>query len=93
MNFDLSNPQTQAILGGIVRSLLVAAGGAGMMSGDQLGTVAGAIVALAGVAWSIYQKHNSSVTAHATLTTAVNAAASSPTDATDIIAAAKTGKF
>lgn len=90
---DLSNPVTQQIVGGIIRSLIVAAGGAGIMSGDQLGVFAGAVAALIGVGWSIYQKRATAKDSHAMLTQAVELTAAAPHNADSIIAAAKAGKF
>lgn len=90
---DLSNPTTQAMIGGIIRSILVAAGGAGVMSGDQLGVIAGALAALIGVGWSIYQKKSAADSKVITVATAVHAAAATPENALAIIADAKAGKF
>lgn len=90
---DLSNPVTQQMIGGVIRSILVACGGAAIMSGDQLGIVAGAIAALIGVGWSIYQKKSAHENAHVTTAIAVHAAVANPQNASAIIADAKAGKF
>ena len=90
---DFSNPTTHAMIGGIIRAALVAIGTGGVMSSNQIGVVAGAIAALFGVAWSIYQKHAQASTSHQTLTNAVQAAAPTPEIANSVIADAKAGKF
>ncbi|HEY2010511.1 MAG TPA: hypothetical protein VGH23_16095 [Rhizomicrobium sp.] len=88
---DLSNPKTQALIGAVIRAILVAAGGGGLMSGDQISSLAGALAVVAGLGWSLWQKRNS--VSHATLTTAVQQTASNPQNASAIIAAAKQGHF
>ena len=98
-HFDPSDPVTQAQIGGIIRSLLIAAGGAGFMTDNQEAQAAGIAAALIGLIWSIYQKHKAAqqvqatTVSHAQLVAAVNAAAATPANATDIIAAAKAGQF
>jgi hypothetical protein len=88
---DLSNPVTQQMMGGVIRSILVAGGGAGIFSGDQLGIVAGSLAALIGVAWSLYQKRAAATDKHVTVAAAVHATVANPQNATNIIAAAKAG--
>lgn len=91
---------TQAILGGIVRSLIIAAGGGALLSTDQIASVAGALAVLIGVAWSAWQKHKTAAKNTATLTQAVTAAAAidpkadtATQEAAAIVAAATAGKF
>lgn len=45
-----------AIFLGILRHIITIAGGATLVSDSELQTIIGALVALAGVAWSIYEK-------------------------------------
>lgn len=90
---DLSNPTTVAMIGGIVRTALVLAGGGALMSGDQLGQAAGIIAAIVCLAWSLWQKHSSAQDKHATVVAAVTEAAANPQNASAIIAAAKAGHF
>jgi hypothetical protein len=90
------SPENQAIVGGLIRSVLAMVGAGGLLSGDQLGVVAGALAAVVSVAWGIWQKKHAAATtvSHATLTTAVQAAAAgTPADAADIVTAAKAGQF
>ena len=49
---------TKAMLGGIVRSVLIAIGGGLYFTNDQLTIVSGAAAILIGVAWSLVQKKN-----------------------------------
>lgn len=88
---DFSNPNTQQIMGGVIRAAMVAAGMGGVLSDNQMGIVAGAISALFAVAWSVLQKNKS--VSHDTLAAAVQAAAANPANADAIIAQAKAGKF
>jgi hypothetical protein len=85
-NIDFSNPTTQAMIGGVVRSLLIAAGGLGL-AGNQITQVSGAIAMLIGVGWSLWSKKATATDAHLTLATAVNVAANNPQNASAVIAA------
>lgn len=49
---------TKAMLGGIVRSVLIAIGGGLYFTNDQLTMISGAAAILIGVAWSLIQKKN-----------------------------------
>ena len=96
MNFDPTSTEGQALIGGVIRAVLSAAGGAGILSQTQLGQVAGAAAVLITVIWSLYQKHQTATTtvSHDTLTKAVVAASqSTPAAANDIITAAKAGQL
>ena len=44
------------VLAGILRHALTIAGGAGLMSGDEINQAAGALATLIGLAWSIAPK-------------------------------------
>jgi hypothetical protein len=46
---DFSNPLTQQMLGGIIRSILIAAGAGSALSNDQITAGAGALAVLIGV--------------------------------------------
>lgn len=93
MNFDLSNPTTQAMIGGFVRSGLIwlagIIGASGYFTNTDAATAAGLIVGAAGLVWSIIQKRNAAANAHATVITAVTATARNPAAAPAVIAAAK----
>lgn len=52
---------TKAMLGSIVRSVLIAIGGGLYFTNDQLTVVSGAAAILIGVAWSLIQKKNAAV--------------------------------
>lgn len=90
---DLTNPVTQQIIGGVIRSVIIAIGGGAIMTGNQESSLAGALAVVLGIGWSIWQKRKTAANSHATLTTAVQATAASPADASAIIAQAKAGKF
>ena len=45
------------VIGGIVRALLAAVGGTGLVSDSDISQAAGALSVLAVIAWSAYQKH------------------------------------
>lgn len=45
-----------AVIAGVVRHLLTAAGGAAILSGDEMNQAAGAIATLIGLAWSVIPK-------------------------------------
>lgn len=92
-NFDLSSPEMQAMVGGVIRHLIVLAGGAGVLSQNQLGQLAGALAVIVGIGWSIYQKKSASTAAHVTLTAAVNATDATPASAAAVIDLAKSGKI
>lgn len=45
-----------AVVGGIIRAVLAFAGGAGSVSDGEIEQVAGAVLLLVSIGWSIYQK-------------------------------------
>jgi len=49
---------TKAMLGGILRSVLIAIGGGLYFTQDQMTAISGAAAILIGVAWSLIQKKN-----------------------------------
>lgn len=49
---------TKAMLGGIIRSIIIAIGGGATFSADQITAISGAAAVLIGVAWSLIQKKN-----------------------------------
>ena len=50
------NPVTIRIVAGVIRHILTAVGGAGLLSDDELYQIISAIVLLVGLGWSMYQK-------------------------------------
>lgn len=44
------------IIGSLIRALLAAGGGAGVVSGDELNQLAGAVSIIVTIVWSIVQK-------------------------------------
>ena len=52
------NPLHARVIGAVVRAVLVALGGASL-SDDTISNVIGAVLVIAGVAWSIYEKYTS----------------------------------
>jgi len=77
MNFDLSNPTTQAMIGGFVRSGLIwlagILGASGYFTSTDAATAAGIIVGLAGLVWSIIQKRSSAKAANTQVAVAIQA--------------------
>jgi len=49
---------TKAMLGGLIRSAIIAFGAGAYFTGDQLTAISGAAAILIGVAWSLIQKKN-----------------------------------
>jgi len=49
---------TKAMLGGIIRAIIIAIGGGASFSPDQITAISGAAAVLIGVAWSLIQKKN-----------------------------------
>ena len=52
------NPIYTRLIGAVVRAVLVALGGASL-SDDEISNVIGAVLVIAGVGWSIYEKFTS----------------------------------
>lgn len=88
---DLSNPLTLQIIGGVIRSLLIAAGAGSAMSGDQLTAGAGAIAVLIGIAWSMASKRLAADAQHEAVVKAVSAVVADPQSAHEVIAASRRG--
>lgn len=88
---DVSNPVTQQMIGGLIRSLLIAAGAGSALSGDQLTASAGALAVLVGIAWSLAQKRLSAEAQHAAVVEAVARVAADPASAHDVVAASRAG--
>jgi hypothetical protein len=86
--FDFSNPTTQAMWGGFIRSALIMAGGFGL-SQNQLVQVSGAVVCLIGVGWSLYAHKSQANAANTQVAVAVQAvqASSAPGAAAAVVAA------
>jgi hypothetical protein len=87
----LSNPVTLQMIGGVIRSLLIAAGAGSALSGDQLTAGAGALAVLIGIAWSMASKRLAADTQHAAVVKAVAAVAADPSTAHEVIAASRAG--
>ena len=88
---DFSNPITQQMIGGILRSLLIAAGAGSALSSDQLTAGAGALAVLIGIAWSLAQKRFAAEAQHDAVAKAVAAVAADPASAHDVIAQSRAG--
>ena len=86
--FDFSNPTTQAMWGGFIRSAMIMAGGFGL-SQSQLVQVSGAIVCLLGVGWSLWAHKSQAVAANTQVAVAVQAVmgSSAPGAAAAVVAA------
>lgn len=88
LHFDPSDPTTRAQIGGLIRSLIIMAGGLGL-TGDQTSQIAGALAVVVGVLWSLWQKHSSDQAHQATTATVANAVAANPQNVAATLAAAK----
>lgn len=93
---DFSDPVTQAMVGTIFRSILIAVGAGGIFTGDQIGTLAGACAMVVGVIWGMYQKRSSAAKQaeqqHVAVLKAVGMI-SGGHSAADVIAASSAGKL
>lgn len=48
---------TKAMIGSIIRTVLITIGGGAFFGNDQITAIAGALAILVGAGWSLYQKH------------------------------------
>jgi hypothetical protein len=79
-----------AMIGSLVRALILAAGLGGMFTGDQLTQFAGAVAMIVSIGWGLWQKKSAAEDKHATVVKAVQAVASG-TEPHAVIAASKAG--
>lgn len=54
------NPFYARVIGSIVRTTLIAAGGGTLFSDDEIEQLVGAALLIAGAAWSLYEKYATS---------------------------------
>jgi len=94
---DFSDPVTQAMVGSIIRSALMAAGAGGVFTGDQIGMLAGAGAMIVSVLWGLYQKRSSAAKQadqqHAAVSRAVGLLATNKASVTDVLAMSAAGKL
>lgn len=88
---DFSNPVTQQMIGGVIRSLLIAVGAGGALSGDQLTAGAGALAVLVGICWSLASKRLAADKQHDAVVRAVVTVAADPSTAHAVIAESRAG--
>lgn len=94
MNFDLSDPKTQAYIGTAIRYLMVSSPFiVKSLSDDQISVLAGIVVSLVGLIWGIVQKKTTIDNSHAAITSVANQVAVAPENKDQIVAEAKAGKF
>lgn len=88
---DFSNPVTLQMIGGVIRSILIAVGAGSALSGDQLTAGAGALAVLIGIGWSMASKRLAADAQHDAVVKAVTAVAADSSTAHDVIAASRAG--
>lgn len=89
----LSDFLTPQMLGGLFRSLLIAAGAGSFMSADQIASGAGALAVIVGIAWSLVQKKVAADKKHEAVVNAVYDVAVRNKDPDAVIAASKAGNL